>query len=167
MVFNKGSESEPLWKSDNSIQFPIVKPAPNESFAYGRFMFEWTAENVREGDYFICYKWKPNPSGDTLSAHLGFYLASDIASYTSNPTHRTPPEKYYDLLTRYLPEMYKSTYAVDDRTIEIIDKLANIIKNIGQNMIENMLKVIRMNLRNILFSRRINHFRFIFLKNQM
>jgi hypothetical protein len=64
-------------------------------------------------------------------------LNSDIASYTSNPTHRTPENKYYDLLTRYLPEMYKSTYAYNDRTSEILDKL-NQSLNIGFRNIEDL-----------------------------
>jgi len=137
VVFNKGSESEPLWKSDNSIQFPIVKPAPNESFAYGRFMFEWTAENVREGDYFICYKYKPNLNGDTISAHQKFYLESDIKGTTSLPSHRTPPKKYFDLLTKYLPEMYKQKYAANDIGPNVLEKTNKSIGD-GFTMLENL-----------------------------
>jgi len=141
IVYQRGSATEPLWvRGQPNIDSPIQKIA-NEEFAYGRFSFYWDALGVREGDYFICYKWKPNPSGDTISAHLGFYLASDIASYTSNPTHRTPENKYYDLLTRYLPEMYKSTYSENDKTSEILDKL-NQALNTGFRDIENLVNQI-------------------------
>lgn len=137
IVFQAGSATEPLWIRGQPNTDSIVESLPNAEFSYGRFRFYWNASGVREGDYFICYKWKPNCYGDTLSAHLPFYLISDIAAYTSNPTHRTPPEKYYDLLTRYLPEMYKSTYSDADRTPEILDKL-NQALNLGFKNIEDL-----------------------------
>jgi len=141
IVYQQGSATNPLWvRGQPNTDSPIQKLA-NDEFPYGRFSFYWDAENVREGDYFICYKWKPNPSGDTLSAHLGFYLASDIASYTSNPTHRTPENKYYDLLNLYLPEMYKSTYSDDDKTPETLDKL-NQALNIGFRNMEDLVNQI-------------------------
>jgi hypothetical protein len=98
VVFQQGSASNPLWLKDGSVEFPIVKPEADSKLSYSRFVFYWDAFNVREGDYFICWKWKPNVSGDTISAHIKFYLDSDIATTTSNPTHRTPRDKYYDLL---------------------------------------------------------------------
>jgi hypothetical protein len=141
IVFQAGSSTQPLWVRGGTNTDSIVIKAPTDEFPYCRFQFFWDAFNVREGDYFICYKWKPNPSGDTLSAHLPFYLNSDIAAYTSNPTHRTPPKKYYDLLTRYLPEMYKSTYADTDRTPEILDKL-NLALNDGFKQMEDLVNQI-------------------------
>ena len=141
IVYQQGSATNPLWvRGQPNTDSPIQKLA-NGDFAYGRFSFYWDALGVREGDYFICYKWKPNPSGDTLSAHLPFYLASDLATYTSVPTHRTPENKYYNLLTRYLPEMYKSTYSPDDRTPEILDKL-NQALNLGFRNMEDLVNQI-------------------------
>lgn len=137
IVFQSGSATSPLWVRGQPNTDSIIEKITTDDFPYCMFKFSWDALNVREGDYFICYKWKPNPSGDTLSAHLAFYLQSDIASYTSTPMHRTPPEKYYDLLTRYLPEMYKSTYSSNDRTPEILDKL-NQSLNIGFRNIEDL-----------------------------
>lgn len=137
IVFYQGSATNPLWLADNSVYLPIVIPDPNLQFPYGRFKFIWNSEGVREGDYFICYKWKPNISGDTLSAHLKFYLESDINSTTSNPTHRTPPNKYYDLLNLYLPEMYKQTYTAEDKGPSVLDKLN---KSVGKGFtaVENL-----------------------------
>ena len=137
VVFQQGSASNPLWLKDGSVEFPIVKPEADSKFTYSRFVFYWDAFNVREGDYFICWKWKPNVSGDTISAHIKFYLDSDIATTTSNPTHRTPRDKYYDLLTRYLPEMYKQRYSAVDLSPEILDKL-NVSIGQGFTVLENL-----------------------------
>jgi len=141
IVYQRGNATNPLWVRGQPNTDSPVQSAPNNEFPYCRFSFYWDALGVREGDYFICYKWKPNPSGDVLSAHLGFYLLSDIAAYTSNPSHRTPENKYYDLLTRYLPEMYKTTYSSDDRTPEILDKLNQSI-NIGFKNMEDLVNQI-------------------------
>lgn len=126
-----------MWLKDGSVEFPIVKPEADSKLSYSRFVFYWDAFNVREGDYFICWKWKPNVSGDTISAHIKFYLDSDIATTTSNPTHRTPRDKYYDLLTRYLPEMYKQKYSAVDLSPEILDKL-NVSVGQGFTVLENL-----------------------------
>lgn len=137
VVFQQGSVSYPLWLNDNTIEFPIVKPVADDKFSFCRFVFYWDAINVREGDYFICYKWKPNLAGDTISAHLKFYLESDIAATTSNPTHRTPENKYYDLLTKYLPEMYKQRYSAVDVGPQILDLLNKSVAK-GFTSLENL-----------------------------
>ncbi len=137
VLFDQGSATSPLWLRDTEIPFPIVNPSPNADFSYGRFVFYWDALEVREGDYFICWRWKPNQSGDVLSAHLKFYLESDINSTTSNPTHRTPPDKYYNLLTTYLPEMYKQKYSAIDVGPEVIDKLNKSVAQ-GFTTLENL-----------------------------
>ena len=141
IVFEAGTAENPLWVRDTLNTDSIIIKDPTDEFPYCRFKFFWLAQNVREGDYFICYKWKPNQYGDRLSAHLPFYLNSDVASYTSNPTHRTPPEKYFDLLTRYLPDMYKTTYADADKTPEILDKM-NMALNDGFRQLEDLVNQI-------------------------
>jgi hypothetical protein len=80
IVYQRGNATNPLWVRGQPNTDSPVQSAPNNEFPYCRFSFYWDALGVREGDYFICYKWKPNPSGDVLSAHLGFYLLSDIAA---------------------------------------------------------------------------------------
>ena len=114
-----GTEGFPAWLSTDVENSPLtlVTEDDNGDPVYGRFTYEWNPEGaVREGDYFICWTWTPNPAGDSLSAHMPFALLGDPKAVITIPTHITPDEKYETLLERYLPDMYKSTLSDGDVT---------------------------------------------------
>lgn len=119
-----GSKLFPAWLSTDTgnAYITYVDKDANGVTQYGHFRYEWQPKGVREGDYFLCWTWTPNPAGDSLSAHLRFTLAGNTQVTTSIPTHFTPPTKYETLLERYTPEMFKMLMCHDDRTPDVLDK---------------------------------------------
>lgn len=80
----------------------------------GKFEVEWDTSGCREGDYFVCWTWRPTMSADALSAHMYFSLGGGAGPAAVIPTHRTNPKKYGILLDRYLPDMFKTTISEND-----------------------------------------------------
>jgi len=116
-----GTDIEPAWLSSDTTNAQIenVPEDADGNPQYGHFTYEWNPQgSVREGDYFVCWTWTPNPAGDSLSAHLPFNLDGNPRAVITIPTHITPDDKYSTLLERYLPEMYKSTLSNQDITPE-------------------------------------------------
>lgn len=121
-----GDELNPAWLStdtDNSA-LVLVEEDENGDPQYGRFTYAWTpAGNIREGDFFICWTWTPQPAGDSLTQNKSFSIFGDPRAVITIPTHLTPNNKYYTLLERYLPDMYKQLISDDDLTPITTDKL--------------------------------------------
>ena len=114
-----GVEGYPAWLSTDTTNSPLVNVEEDDdgNLQYGHFTYEWdTQGSVREGDYFICWTWTPNPAGSSLSAHLPFRLEGDPRAVITIPTHLCDEDKYETLLERYLPEMYKTVLSETDLT---------------------------------------------------
>jgi len=125
LVEEVGTPTNPAWLStdvDNAFITQVTEDAEGNSI-YGTFTYDWTPRSkVREGDFFICWTWTPLPAGDSLSAHQQFSVWGDGKAVQTLPTHITPEDKYYTLLERYLPEMYKASLTGTDITPEVTDQ---------------------------------------------
>ncbi len=118
-----GTADFPAWLStdtDNAILTNVEEDADGNS-QYGHFSMEWNPLGMREGDYFVCWTWTPNPAGDSLSNYKYFGLQGATQLTTAIPTHFTVPTKYPMLLERYLPEMFKMYLSDDDLTPEVLE----------------------------------------------
>ena len=135
-----GTNDFPAWLSTDTDNALIIHVTTDENGnpQYGRFEFEWSPEgSCREGDYVICWTWTPLAAGESISSHMPFSIFGDAKSVTINPTHRTSPKKYEDLLERYLPEMYKLRLSDGDLTPETLFMLNQAIGD-GFTMIEDL-----------------------------
>lgn len=103
----------------------------------GRFELIWDPSGCREGDYFICWTWRPTLSAETTSAHLYFSLGGGVGMTSSIPTHRTDPSKYNMLMDRYTPEMFKTLISDNDLT-PLVMKGLNESAAAGFTMLENL-----------------------------
>lgn len=139
VVYNNGSGMNPLWLRDGDNSESVLSKIidPESEIQNGYFKFVWTPGVIREGDFYICYTYTPNMSGDSISEYIHFYVQSNIANEVANPAHITKPEKYITLLERYLPEMYKETYAKNDLTISTITRLNEAVAS-GFTEVENL-----------------------------
>lgn len=118
---------------DNSLSVVYEGDEP----AAGKFEIMWDPSGCREGDYFVCWSWRPNLSGETLSAHMYFSLGGGVGLTSSIPTHRTDPKKYEMLMDRYTPEMFKSYISEGDLSPMVIKGLNESVAA-GFTMIENL-----------------------------
>lgn len=119
-----GAETYPAWLSTdpgNAFITHVTQDAEGNTL-YGNFQYAWDTYGLREGDYFICWTWTPHPAGDSLSSNIKFTLGGNTVVTTSIPTHYTRPDKYYTLLERYLPDMFKMQMTGTDRTPDVLDK---------------------------------------------
>lgn len=128
-----GTSDNPAWLStDPDIENSRVKNVPVDdegATIYGHFQYEWNPVGMREGDYFICWTWTPNPAGDSISSHFRFTIGGATQLTTSIPTHFTNPEKYNTLLNAYLPSMFKEYQSDSDISP---DMLQNLNKSVAQ-----------------------------------
>lgn len=134
-----GTTDFPAWLStdqDNAILTHVTEDSDGNT-VYGNFKLVWQPIGQREGDYFICWTWTPQPAGDSYSAHESFMLMGNTLLTTSIPSHATPYQKYEILLERYLPEMFKVHVADSDLSPEVLDKFNQAIAK-GFTMIEDM-----------------------------
>lgn len=126
LVEEVGSPENPAWLSTD-VENAFITQVDNDAEGnplYGTFTYDWSPKSkVREGDFFICWTWAPLIAGDSLSAHIQFTLWGDGKAVQTLPTHYTPDDKYYTLLERYLPEMYKSSLTDSDITPRVTDQL--------------------------------------------
>tara|TARA_Y100000034_G_scaffold23940_1_gene27740 strand:+ start:2460 stop:5609 length:3150 start_codon:yes stop_codon:yes gene_type:complete len=120
-----GDDLNPAWLStDTSNAFIEKVPLDADGNSqFGHFKLTWEPVGIREGDYFICYRWTPLPAGDKLYNNVIFFLNSDTAANTVIPSHQTTDGKYELLLDRYLPEMYQHSLLSSDLTSGTLDKL--------------------------------------------
>lgn len=108
-----------------------------DNAAVGKFEVTWDPSGCREGDYFVCWSWRPTLSGETLSAHEYFHLGGGVGLTASIPTHRTDPGKYEMLMERYLPEVFKSMVSDGDLSPLVLKGLNESV-GAGFTMIENL-----------------------------
>jgi hypothetical protein len=111
-----GNENYPAWLSTDLENAIIENTEPC------KFKYIWEPTGVREGDYFICWTWKPLAAGDSLSDQKRFYLESDTQTTTSLPSHHTKANKYETLLDRYLPEMFKAYISSSDVSPDVLSR---------------------------------------------
>jgi P2-related tail formation protein len=128
----------------------------------GCFEFVWTPEGVREGDYFICWTYTPYKGASKISNHLKFYLGSSTAINTSTLLHRTNPQKYIDLLERYIPEMFKEYISDNDLTPNVLEKLNKSLAK-GFNVLEDLTNQIV----DLLDSNSVNEYIIYYLSNTL
>jgi len=103
----------------------------------GKFEILWDPSGLREGDYFVCWTWRPNLSGESRSAHMYFSLGGGVGLTAAIPTHRTDPRKYEMLLERYTPDMFKSRISEGDLSPMVMKGLNESV-GAGFTMIENL-----------------------------
>jgi hypothetical protein len=142
-----GSDDYPAWLNPDSVdpeeassveQNNILKPyVENGEEVKGKFVLEWDAYGNREGDYFICWHWKPSVLADGLSSHIMFSLLGESKSNTTIPTHFTKPNKYEILMERYLPDMFKNMMSENDLSPQVLQEL-NLSIAKGFTFIEDM-----------------------------
>jgi hypothetical protein len=129
-VLTIGDALNPAWLStdvDNAY-LTLVEEDEDGNPIFGRFTYLWeTPGRIREGDYFVCWTWTPQPAGDSLSGHLPFMMHGDPRAVAATPAHLTPDDKYETLLERYLPEMYKLSLGDGDVTPQTLDNLNNAV----------------------------------------
>jgi hypothetical protein len=125
-----GDPLNPAWLSTDTANalLTLVEEDEDGNPIFGKFTYLWqTPGRIREGDYFVCWTWTPQPAGDSLSAHVSFLMLGDPRAVVTTPAHLTPDDKYETLLERYLPEMYKLSLAESDVTPETLDNLNNAV----------------------------------------
>lgn len=124
-----GSDDYPAWVEndiDNSQVYHVTLDE-DDNDVFGVFQYAWTPSGMREGDYFLCWTWTPEVSGQVLSNHIHFNLSGNTILTTSIPTHNTVKNKYETLLDRYTPEMFKTRIASEDLTPETIQEFNNAV----------------------------------------
>jgi len=141
------SEFYPAWLNpdfvapelkDKVISDNLLSPIYNgDNVVPGKFELIWDPSGYREGDYFICWTWRPTFSNETVSSHFYFSLNGGIGLTASIPTHRTNPEKYNILFDRYTAEMFK-TYLSNNDLSPLVIKGFNEAVGAGFIMIENL-----------------------------
>ena len=111
----------PMWiyGEDNSASL-IQQVIDDPVLSNGHFRFIWEPGPIKEGDYYICFSWTMRLSAYKSQAYtrfLHFYIEPDIKNEVAIPSHGCPPEKYMTLLTNYMPRMYDSNYAKQDKSV--------------------------------------------------
>jgi len=136
-----GDDANPAWLSTESIagnnRLVNVSEDEDGNAQFGIFELDWSPVGLREGDYFVCWTWKPNPSGDSLSEIKHFTLQGSTQVTTSIPSHFTDPDKYDTLMERYLPEMFKTHLGTSDLTPEVLQEFNKAVGK-GFSFLEDM-----------------------------
>lgn len=122
-VIKFGDDQNPAWL-DPTRSYVNIEDNILINTGVGTFTLDWEPKGMREGQYYICWTWKPNPAGDSISDNY-YFEVSGATQLSALPQHVTNPKKYYDLLTRYTPEMFKTRIGSTDlapRTIDSFNK---------------------------------------------
>jgi hypothetical protein len=119
----------------------LVRAEGENGELLGKFILEWDTDGAREGDYFICWSWRPTFGDEVLSAHQFFHLGGNDYATTSIPTHRSKSEKYEMLLDRYTPNMFKTRISDSDLAPEVISEFNNAVAK-GFTFIENQANAV-------------------------
>lgn len=135
-----GTTSNPAWLVSDQANALItnIEYDENGNIQYGHFNYLWNPDGrIREGDYVICWTWAPLPDGSTITQHQYFFIEGDPNSVNANPTRTTPNDKYFTLLEKYLPEMYKLKLSNSDLTPQTLYNLNKSVAS-GFTTIENL-----------------------------
>ena len=111
------------------------------NYTKGKFELRWDTSGMREGDYFVCWSWRPSFGSDTLSAHQFFQLSGDGNATASIPTHRSRPDKYEILMERYTPEMFKMRISDSDLSPEVISEFGKAVAK-GFSFVEDQASAV-------------------------
>jgi hypothetical protein len=140
-------EFYPAWINPSMVPQEVVEAADNGNVVRqvfdgdepleGNFEVFWDPSGCREGDYFVCWTWRPSFSAETLSAHEYFSLGGGVGQTSSLPSHRTDKSKYEMLMDRYTPEMFKNYISEGDLSPLVIKGLNDSVAA-GFTMIENL-----------------------------
>ena len=132
----------PAWLNPDAVPSELRSKVISDNILHkvddraGRFALNWSTEGMRDGDYFICWTWRPTMGDETLSAHQFFYLSGNLDATSSIPTHRVRNDKYEILLERYLPEMFKARISSSDLAPEVLSEFNKAVAK-GFMFIEN------------------------------
>ena len=140
IIYNVGTTTNPVWEAAGPNTDSVITKITGGDGAIqnSHFKFIWSPNGtIREGDFYLCWTWMPNVSGDSYSDYLHFYVSTNIANDVTSPSHIVDPNKYKNILDSYLPEMYKMSYAKDDLTIQTLDKLNSAIGD-GYTVLDNL-----------------------------
>ncbi len=134
-----GTDEYPAWLSSDTGNAFItnIQVDQDGNPIFGIYELYWKPLGMREGDYFICWTWTPNPAGDKITNHIHFNLAGDTQLTTSIPTHFTNPKKYDELLEQYLPQTFKMRLAEGDLSPEVLQELNRSVAK-GFTFLEDM-----------------------------
>jgi hypothetical protein len=146
IIATYGTDTNPVWidtgdsdeDAENALAWNVklIDTDDDGNPQYGRFELEWQPLGMREGDYFICWTYVPTIGGDALSKHNKFSLEGATQLTTSIPTHETDPQKYYTLMDRYTPEMFKDFISDNDLTPQVLQEF-NYAVGDGFRFLEN------------------------------
>jgi hypothetical protein len=126
-----GTDADPAWLASDTTNAVMSRTGE------GLFELNWKPLGMREGDYFVCHEWQPNPSSESLAKYEQFTLFGDTQITTSIPTNLTRSEKYEILLERYLPEMFKQKLSDEDLSPKVISEFNKCIAK-SFAMLENL-----------------------------
>jgi len=124
-VESYGSNNNPVWTPTkvDSILEKVLDAGSN--ILHGHFKFKFKKDGLRDGDYFISWKWRTNVSLNTLSSNIYFKLASSETEYILPNNLETRKDKYTNLLNKYLPDVYKNKLSDTDVSPEVLEKFNN------------------------------------------
>lgn len=126
-----GSEDQPAWLESDVDNALLTRTDE------GLFELVWTPVGMREGDYFVCYEWTPNPSSESLAKYEQFVLFGEAQITTSLPTSLTRAGKYETLMDRYLPDMFKQKLTDEDLSPKVLSEFNKCVAK-GFSMLENL-----------------------------
>lgn len=130
---NKGFWYTAEENTANRLDLVVV----NGRTSVGNFRYVWQPNGVREGDFFACWTWTPEPGGETLSSHVKFTVGGDTAVTTVVPSHFTDPKKYTTLFERYTPQMLKEYISSGDVSPQVFDNFNSSLA-MGFTQLENL-----------------------------
>lgn len=121
--------NDPAWLSTNT-NASIISQINYDSKGNpvtGQYQFDWVPEVANIGDYYVCWTWLPTELSQPLSDFLTFNLTTAPATDNPTPGSSTTPGKYLNLLTTYLPSIFKEKISDNDLTTEHISALNQVI----------------------------------------
>lgn len=120
-----GSAANPVWFASKSDSILEKVTDANSDIVFGHFRFKFKKDGLRDGDYFITWKWRPNVSMQTLSSNIYFSLYPNVSKYIAPNNLETNKNKYPNLLNKYLPDVYKNKLSGTDLSPEVLEKFNN------------------------------------------
>ncbi len=117
----------PLWTADLKVKHVVNILDDNGNIIPGKFLFLWTAKDMREGTYFIQWEWKNSADGVMQTADKLFTLYPAEEKINSIYRYFAPREKYNFLFDRYIPKMYRVQTTPNDRTPDVVGRLNKVV----------------------------------------
>lgn len=134
---DSSGEFFPAWLNPDKVSIELKSKVSSDNIAIkveneagtssGMFFLDWSTLGSREGDYFVCWTWRPTMGNETLSAHQMFHISGNSAATSSIPTRNVRPDKYEILLDRYTPEMFKTRISDGDLSPEVLSEFSKAV----------------------------------------